>query len=69
MGESHFADCLQGGGVRISGGTVAISSCTISGNYAGYVRAHVQQFPLPPWETHVLIVVRRAVVSMSILAQ
>jgi hypothetical protein len=30
---------LQGGGVYVKGGTVAISVCTISGNTAGYVRA------------------------------
>ena len=31
----------SGGGVFVQGGTVAISSCTISGNTATYVRAHV----------------------------
>jgi type 1 fimbria pilin len=50
--------CLQGGGVAavvdasVSSsasvrGTVAISSCTISGNAAANVRAHVQNFPSP----------------------
>ena len=39
-----FARCLQGGGVAVWGGTVAISSCTISANTAR-VRAHVQKFP------------------------
>ena len=39
--------CLQGGGVFVGGGTVAISSCTISGNTAGQVHAHVRKFPLP----------------------
>jgi hypothetical protein len=38
---------LQGGGVYVEGGTVAISSCTINGNTAGYVCAHVQKFPSP----------------------
>ena len=48
--EAHvrFAGCLQGGGgVLVSSGTVTISSCTISGNSAGYVRAHAQKFPSP----------------------
>jgi hypothetical protein len=41
MGDSRFARCLQGGGVYVEqGGTVAISSCTISGNSAGQVCAH-----------------------------
>ena len=31
----------SGGGVFVQGGTVAISSCTVSGNTATYVRAHV----------------------------
>ena len=53
--------CFQGGGgVYVSGGTVTFSSCTITGNTAGYVRAHpqnflgmrayVQKFPSPRWE-------------------
>ena len=42
--------CFQGGGVYVSGGTVTFSSCTITGNTAGYVRAHAQKFPSPPWE-------------------
>ena len=46
---SPMARCLQGGGVFVSSGTVAISSCTISGNTA-IVRAHVQKFPAPRWE-------------------
>jgi hypothetical protein len=50
MGNSRFALCLQGGGVYVGGGTVTISSCTISGNTAPYVRAHPQKFPMPPWE-------------------
>jgi hypothetical protein len=37
--------CLQGGGVHVEGGTVTLSSCTISGNT---VRAHLQKFPLLP---------------------
>jgi len=39
-GDSRVARCLQGGGVYVQGGTVAISSSTISGNSAGSVRAH-----------------------------
>ena len=55
--------CLQGGGVTVTGGgTVAISSCTITGNTARYVRAHAPNFPSPRWETHVLLVVCRAAV-------
>jgi hypothetical protein len=50
MGNSRFARCLQGGGIRVDGGTVTISSCTISGNTAYYVRAHPQKFPMPQWE-------------------
>ena len=46
---SASARCLQGGGVMVYSGTVAISSCTISGNTAAdYVRAHVQKFPMAP---------------------
>ena len=46
--ETHAcsAYCLQGGGVFVYGGTVTISSCTISGNAAS-VRAHLQKFPSP----------------------
>ena len=47
-GRRRFARCLQGGGVYVSSGTVTISSCTISGNTASYVRAHVQNFPIAP---------------------
>jgi hypothetical protein len=39
MLDSRFARCLQGGGVVVFEGTVAISSCTISGNHARFVRA------------------------------
>jgi hypothetical protein len=51
MGDSCFAFCLQGGGVYVGGGTVTISSCTISENKADYVHAHAQKFPLPQWES------------------
>ena len=47
MGDSRFARCLQGGGVWVQGGTVAISSCTISGNTAFDVLAFAQKFPSP----------------------
>jgi hypothetical protein len=50
MGESRFARCLQGGGVYVSSGMVTITSSSIYRNTAGYVRAHVQKFPSPPWE-------------------
>ena len=66
MGFSHVLRlCLQGGGVYISNGTVAFSSCTITGNSAPFVRAHAQKFPSPRWETHILLVVCRAAVSLS----
>ena len=52
MGFSHgLRLCLQGGGVRINGGTVSFSSCTIAGNTAGNVRVHAQNFPSPRWES------------------
>ena len=51
MGFSHVLRlCLQGGGVYIGGGTVSFSLCTITGNTAYYVRAHLQKFPSPRWE-------------------
>ena len=48
MGFSHILRVrLQGGGVAVSGGTttVSFSLCTITGNTAYYVRAHLQKFP------------------------
>ena len=55
MGDSCFAHFLQGGGVYVNGGSVTFSSCTITGNSAGYVRVHAQKFPSPSWgeEIHV----------------
>ena len=51
MGDSHFARCLQGGGVFVDGGgSVTFDSCNITGNTATYVRAHAQNFPSPRWE-------------------
>ena len=51
MGFSHVLRvCLQGGGVYTSTGTVSFSSCTITGNSASSVRAHVRKFPSPRWE-------------------
>ena len=50
MGDSRFACCLQGGGVYVGSGTVTITSSSIYGNTASYVRAHVQKFPSPRWE-------------------
>ena len=48
MGFSHVLRlCLQGGGVYVDSGTVSFSSCTITGNAATVVRAHVQNFPSP----------------------
>ena len=49
-GDSSFARCLQGAGVYVGGGTVAISSCTIGGNSAEAegVRTHTQKFPHCP---------------------
>jgi len=43
---------LQGGGVAVFGGTVTISSCTISGNTAYNVRASkVPNAPMGNWLT------------------
>ena len=50
MGDSHFARCLQGGGVIVQGGSVTFDLCTITGNTAANVRAHAQKFPSPRWE-------------------
>ena len=69
MGDSHFARCLQGGGVYIYISMVSFSSCTITGNTATYVRAHAQKFPSPRWETHNLLLVCRAAVSMFTVAK
>ena len=53
MGFSHILRMrLQGGGVYVNGGSVTFSSCTITGNSAGNVRAHAQKFPLPRWDFH-----------------
>jgi len=46
-GRLSLARCLQGGGVFVNGGTVTLSSCTISGNTADLVRTHLQKFPRP----------------------
>jgi hypothetical protein len=54
QGDSSFAPCLQGGGVLVNSGTVTITSSSISGNTAAYVRAHVQKFPSPRWENALL---------------
>jgi len=48
MGNSRFARCFQGGGVWVQGGTVAISSCTISGNTAFEVLALLKSSHRPP---------------------
>jgi hypothetical protein len=61
-GKLTIACCMQGGGIYVSSGTVTITSSSISGNTANYVRAHAQKFPR--WETHVLLVVCRVAVSM-----
>ena len=45
-----FCVRLQGGGVYVYGGSVTFSSCTITGNSAGFVRDHAQKFPSPRWE-------------------
>ena len=62
---------VSGGSVAVWGGTVTIDSCTITGNtVSSGVRAHAQNFPSPPRETHVLLVVcSGAAVSTSILAR
>ncbi len=50
MGDSRVARCLQGGGVYVSSGTVTITSSSIYGNTAYFVRDQVQKFPSPRWE-------------------
>ncbi len=69
MGDLSFAPCLQGGGIFVNSGTVTITASSISGNAASYVRDQVQKFLSPPCETHVLLVLCRAEVSMSRVAQ
>ena len=48
MGDSHFARCLQGGGVYVEGSSVTFDSCTITGNSATNVRAHACKLPIAP---------------------
>jgi len=55
MGDSRVACCLQGGGVFVSSGTVTITSSSIYGNTAADVHAHVQKFPMPPWDFHMFL--------------
>jgi len=50
-------------------GVVQMIGLKITGGYMNNVRAHAQNFPSPPWETHVLIVVCRAAVSTSLPAR
>ena len=71
MGDSCLARCMQGGGVYISSGTVTITSSSIYGNTAvDNVRAHVRKVPIAPMgDQNVLLVVCRAVVSLSGMAQ
>jgi len=52
MGDSRFARCLQGGGVLVQGGTVSIVSSQVYSNQVPYVRARLQKFPSPRWDTH-----------------
>ncbi len=51
MGDSRFARCLQGGGVRVFentyGATVSIVNSQIYSNTALYVRADIRNFPSP----------------------
>ena len=48
MGDSRVARCLQGGGVYVNSGTVAITSSSIYGNTrVNGVRAHIYDFPSP----------------------
>ena len=71
MGFSHVLRlCLQGGGVRIEGGTVAFSSCTITGNSAPFVRAHAQSHRPDGIFTYLALACAcRAVVSLWGVAQ
>jgi hypothetical protein len=47
MGDSCFACCLQGGGVYVLSGTVTITSSSIYGNTADYVRS-CSKVPIAP---------------------
>jgi hypothetical protein len=69
MGDSRLARCLQGGGIQVDGGTVSIVNSQIYSNTVTYVRTHLQKFPSPPWKTHVLLVVCREAVSVSLPAR
>ncbi len=69
LGDSRFARCLQGGGVAVLGGAVSIVNSQIYSNTAASVRAHLQKFPSPPWETHVWLDVCREAVSTSLPAR
>ena len=49
MGDSHFARCLQGGGVAVYRGTVSIVNSQIYSNTADNVRAsHACKLPIAP---------------------
>jgi hypothetical protein len=72
MGDSRFARCLQGGGVYVNGGTVSIMNSQIYSNTANtYVRADFSltfEIALIAKPGN-LLVVCRAAVSMSMVAQ
>jgi hypothetical protein len=51
MGDSRLARCLQGGGIRVDGGSVSIVNSQIYSNTADTVRTHLQKFPSPRWES------------------
>ena len=55
MGDSCLPRCLQGGGVVVYSGTVSIVNSQVYSNHPTNVRAHAQNFPSPPWETHVCL--------------
>jgi hypothetical protein len=69
MGDSRFARCLQGGGVYDGDGTVSIVNSQIYSNTANNVRAHLQKFPSPQWETqiHVLLDVCRQLALCALI--
>jgi hypothetical protein len=56
MGDSRFARCLQGGGIRVNGGSVSIVNSQIYSNTitANYVCNRLQNFPSPRWENVLL---------------
>jgi hypothetical protein len=69
MNNSHFARCLQGGGVAVWEGSVSIVNSQIYSNTAHNVRVCVRNSHRPDGKLTVLLVVCRAAVFVSLEAQ